>query len=91
MLEALAVGMPAISEPHVFNFAMVAQLLTDLEVLETVSTPVGLGEAVVRLLEDDQQRQQLASKGLAVVNENRGAIDRLLTILERYLPAANDA
>ena len=91
MLEALAVGTPAISGPHVFNFAMVAQLLTDLGVLETVSTPVGLGEAVLRLLEDDRQRQELAGKGLAVVNENRGAIDRLLAILERYLPAANDA
>ena len=87
MLEALAVGTPAITGPHVFNFHVVAQLLTELQVLETITTPVGLGEAVLRLLKDDQKRQALADKGLQVVADNRGAIDRLLAILEKYLPA----
>jgi 3-deoxy-D-manno-octulosonic-acid transferase len=86
MLEALAVGTPAITGPHVFNFNVVAKLLTDLDVLETVSTPVGLGEAVLRLFKDEAHRKALASRGLQVVAENRGAIDRLLAILEKHLP-----
>lgn len=86
MLEALAVGTPAITGPHVFNFAMVAQMLTELEVLETVTTPLGLGGAVLRLLTNTEQRQILAAKGKQVVDENRGAIDRLLTIVESYIP-----
>ncbi|MDX1695643.1 MAG: lipid IV(A) 3-deoxy-D-manno-octulosonic acid transferase [Ketobacteraceae bacterium] len=86
MLEALAVATPAITGPHVFNFGMVAQLLTELNVLETVSTPVGLGEAVLRLLKDPAQRKALSEKGLRVVEENRGAINRLVGILEKYLP-----
>lgn len=86
MLEALAVGTPAITGPHVFNFQLVAQLLTELAVLETITTPVGLGEAVLRLLKDDAGRRALADKGLQVVADNRGAIDRLLGILEKHLP-----
>ena len=86
MLEALAVGTPAITGPHVFNFNVVAKLLTDLQVLETVCTPVGLGEAVLRLLKDEPHRKALAQQGLQVVAENRGAIDRLLAILEKHLP-----
>lgn len=86
MLEALAMGTPAITGPHVFNFSVVAQLLSELQVLETVTTPLGLGDAVLRLLNNPQQRQALSKKGLQVVDENRGAIDRLLAILERYLP-----
>lgn len=89
MLESLAMGTPAITGPHVFNFQMVADLLEEMEVLETICTPIGLGDEVVRLLKDESTRQQLAERGLAVVSANRGAMDRLLDLIRHYLPAAS--
>jgi len=86
MLEALAVGTPAITGPHVFNFKVVSNLLEDMGVLLTITTPLGLGMAALALLQNEQERMRLAEEGLQVVNENRGAMDRLLTIVKRYLP-----
>lgn len=85
MLEPLAVGIPVICGPHVFNFATVAQLLTEQGVLTTVSSPLGLANAVQTLLNNPSQRQTLAEKGMAVVDEHRGALQRLCRILESVL------
>ena len=85
MLEPLAVGTPAITGPHVFNFAVVAELLTGLGVLTTVTTPLGLGQAVLALFNDEAERQRLAQAGREVINRNRGALDRLLHHIHKLL------
>lgn len=88
MLEPLAMGTPALTGPHVFNFAMVADLLTELEVLTTVTTPLGLGQAVLALLQNEAHRQQLAEQGRQVVARHRGAVDRLFMHVNRLLSGA---
>lgn len=85
MLEPLAVGVPAICGPHVFNFATVAQLLTEQGVLTTVTSPLGLANAVEGLFSNPAYRKILADKGVAVVNEHRGALQRLCRIIETVL------
>lgn len=85
MLEPLAVGVPVLCGPHVFNFAIVAQLLTEQGVLTTVTSPLGLANAVQELFEQPERRRALADKGVAVVNEHRGALQRLCRILEKIL------
>ncbi len=88
MLEALAMGTPALSGPHVFNFQMVADMLCELGVLKIVSTPLGLGQEVIHLLENQAEREQIIQKGLQVVDQNRGALERLHQIVRSYLPPA---
>lgn len=85
MLEPLAMGTPALTGPHVFNFKMVAELLTEQAVLTTVSTPLGLGQAVLALLRDESLRQALADEGRRVVERHRGAVDRLFMHVNRLL------
>ncbi|CBL46388.1 3-deoxy-D-manno-octulosonic-acid transferase [gamma proteobacterium HdN1] len=85
MLEPLAVGVPTICGPHVFNFATVAQLLTEHGVLTTVSSPLALANSVQELLEQPEQRAALAEKGMAVVDSHRGALLRLCRLLENLL------
>lgn len=85
MLEPLAMGTPAITGPHVFNFKMVADLLTELDVLTTVTTPLGLGQAVLALFRDESRRRQLAVDGRQVVFRHRGAVDRLYQHVYRLL------
>lgn len=81
MLEALAMGVPALTGPHVFNFQVVAQMLSELEVLKTVTTPLGLGQAVEALFQDEETRYALSKRGKYVVEENRGAMDRLFGLI----------
>lgn len=81
MLEALVMGAPALTGPHVFNFQVVAQMLTELEVLKTVTTPLGLGQAVESLFTDEESRYALSKRGKYVVDENRGAMDRLFGLI----------
>ena len=85
MLEPLAVGTPAITGPHVFNFQMVADLLTEQGALTTVTTPLGLGQAVLALFNDEAARQRLARQGRAVMEQNRGALDRVLFHIQMLL------
>lgn len=85
MLEPLAMGTPVITGPHVFNFRMVAELLTELGVLITVTTPLGLAQAVLALFRDEPRRLQLAVDGRQVVFRNRGAVDRLYAHVNRLL------
>jgi 3-deoxy-D-manno-octulosonic-acid transferase len=43
-----------------------------------------LGQAVVRLMATREERQALGERALAVVNKNRGALDRVVEgIVER--------
>lgn len=85
MLEPLAMGTPTITGPHVFNFSMVAELLTEQGVLTTVTTPLGLGQAVLALFRDEKGRCRLAEDGRKVVNHHRGAVDRLFMHVCRLL------
>jgi 3-deoxy-D-manno-octulosonic-acid transferase len=86
MLESLAMGTPALTGPHVFNFQVVAQMLGELDVLRTVTSSVGLGQAVEGLLKDDQQRYALSKRGKRVVEDNRGAMDRLFGLICQQIP-----
>ena len=85
MLESLAMGTPAITGPHVFNFKVVADLLTDWGVLGTVTTPLGLAHAVLALFADEPERLRLAEEGRKVVDLNRGALERVFNHIERLL------
>ena len=85
MLESLAMGTPAFTGPHVFNFQVVADLLSELDVLRTVSSPLGLGQAVVTLLNDSEAHKTLADRGRQVVQDNRGAMERLFNLISKYL------
>ena len=78
-------GTPAFTGPHVFNFQVVADLLSELDVLRTVSSPLGLGQAVVTLLNDSEAHKTLADRGRQVVQDNRGAMERLFNLISKYL------
>lgn len=85
MLEPLAMGTPVITGPHVFNFSVVAELLTGEGVLTTVTTPLGLGQTVLALLRNEEERRRLAEAGRQVVSRQRGAVDRLFMHICRRL------
>lgn len=87
-LEPAAWGLPVITGPHVFNFESVYQQLENGQGLVRVVSENDLAIQVTRLLEAPEQAETIGRAGLAVVDANRGALDRVVSgILDRLGPA----
>lgn len=85
MLEPAALGRPVLFGPHRFNFAEISQLLIDQGAAEEVSSAGELAESVVALLQSSEKRREMGQQGLHVVEQNRGALDRLLAGIQTYI------
>jgi 3-deoxy-D-manno-octulosonic-acid transferase len=85
MLEPAALGVPIVFGPHVFNFAEISQLLLTAGGALQVSNATELADTVARLLRDDLLRRDVGAKARRVVEDNRGALDRLIGWIEQAL------
>ena len=85
LLEAAAVGVPVAIGPHAFNFAAI----TDLLVAEGAAAQVADAEALIPLmtawLSDAALRARIGEQGRRVVARNRGALERLIALVEDSL------
>lgn len=85
LIEPAAWGIPIVSGPHLFNFAMVADLLQQAGALRITENAAQL-EATVRQFADSAElRQKAGLAGKAVADANRGALARLLAIIDQQL------
>ena len=83
-LEPAAWGIPVLSGPHVFNFETVYEYLRSGGGVAMIQNSEELGQAVARLMAGQEERQAFGERALAVVNKNRGALDRVVEgIVER--------
>jgi 3-deoxy-D-manno-octulosonic-acid transferase len=87
LLEAAALAVPAAIGPHSFNFAEITRLL----VAEGGAVQVTDAEALAGLLErwlgDAAERARVGENGAAFVARNRGALGRLLVLVDGLLAA----
>jgi 3-deoxy-D-manno-octulosonic-acid transferase len=81
MLEAAAQGVPVCFGPHVFNFAAVSALLLEAGAARQVADERALAELLVDWFEDASQRAEVGEKGRRVVEQNRGAVERLKALI----------
>lgn len=84
-LEPAALGLPVLSGPHRFNFTEISELLEGAEALQVVSDERALALAVQALLGDEAARERAGAAGRAVVQDNQGALERLLAGIVRLL------
>lgn len=83
-LEPAAWGIPVFSGPHVFNFETIYQRLLDDSGVKLVANADELASHLIQLISNDDERKNIGAKALAVVNKNRGALDRVVDgIVER--------
>jgi 3-deoxy-D-manno-octulosonic-acid transferase len=83
-LEPAAWGIPVFSGPHVFNFETIYQRLLDDAGVELVADADTLAARIVHLFTDAAEREAIGQRALAVVNRNRGALDKVVDgIIER--------
>ena len=85
LLEPAALGVPVITGPHNFNSQDIADLFESLGACRIVSGTGELGEVVSELLTDSDEADRLGRAGQQVLENNRGALERLLVLLEPLL------
>ena len=87
ILEVLAHGKAVIFGPHMENFMEIAQLVVERGAGIQVKTPEGLEEALRRLIVDPSLSKEMGEKGLALLQEQEGALDRTLKIVKKFFKA----
>ena len=85
LLEPAVLGVPVVTGPHNFNAQDIADLFIDLGACRKVSGTVELAETVSELLSNPDEAARLGRAGQRVLEENRGALGRLLVLLEPLL------
>lgn len=85
LLEAAAVGVPVATGPHVFNFAAITELLVEAGGAVQIGNAVELAELMARWLSDATERARVGENGRRVVEQNRGALERLIAQIDARL------
>jgi len=86
-LEPAAWGLPVVTGLSDFNFTEVSALLADAGGLVQVADANALAEVLLGLVADPLRRQQQGAAAKQVVDNNRGALQRLIAVIEAQLKA----
>jgi 3-deoxy-D-manno-octulosonic-acid transferase len=98
VLEPASLGVAVVTGAHTENFAAITKALVDenavvqLPKLETSQAPTELASVLGELLADEARRREIGRRALTVCNQNRGATERTIQVIESILtaPAAAD-
>jgi 3-deoxy-D-manno-octulosonic-acid transferase len=90
LLEAAAAGVPAAIGPHVFNFSQITELLVSEGAAVQVSDSRELAAQMTEWLGDAAIRAGVGENGRRVVERNRGAVNRVIDLLESCYPGQED-
>jgi 3-deoxy-D-manno-octulosonic-acid transferase len=85
LIEACAVGKPALIGPHTFNFAAVSADAIDAGAAIRVADAAAMLREAERLLQSDVERIVMGAKAKAFAEQHRGAAARTMHLLERFL------
>lgn len=85
LLEPASLGRPVLTGPHNFNSEAAACLLLEAGAARVVVNTGELGRAVADLLGDTGLRTSMGAAGRGVLDANRGALDRLLKLVDPLL------
>jgi 3-deoxy-D-manno-octulosonic-acid transferase len=85
LLEPAALGRPVVTGPHLFHMQDIAGKFEKLGASISVSNAAQLGEAVTDLFANEPMATDIGNRGMEIVQQNKGALDRLLKLLEPLL------
>jgi 3-deoxy-D-manno-octulosonic-acid transferase len=85
LLEPAALGVPVLTGPHTFNGADIARILIDSGAALVVKDANELGTKVAELLSNPKERERMGALGRASVDENRGALEKLVSLIDPLL------
>jgi 3-deoxy-D-manno-octulosonic-acid transferase len=82
LLEPAALGLPVLTGPHHSNGEEIARLLLGCGAAQIVRDGAQLGTGISALLSDQAARAQMGSRGREAVERNRGALEKLLALID---------
>jgi 3-deoxy-D-manno-octulosonic-acid transferase len=85
LLESAALGLPTLCGPHMFATQDVADQMWEAGGVLQVLTAESLAAELVRLAANDQARQVVSERAMAVIEANRGALHRTLDLVVHAL------
>ncbi|MGB5354983.1 MAG: lipid IV(A) 3-deoxy-D-manno-octulosonic acid transferase [Woeseia sp.] len=88
LLEPAGLGIPVVTGPHLFNTQQIAEMFAEAGASLLVQNADELATAVIDLLGNPGKARTHGEMGRAIVARNRGALQRLLVLLE---PLVSDA
>jgi 3-deoxy-D-manno-octulosonic-acid transferase len=86
ILEPAVYGRPVLIGPHMQNFAEIAAAFVASDAVVQVASEAAFEDAVLALMTDPVRRASLGAAARALVEANRGAKERTLTVLDALLP-----
>lgn len=85
LVEPAALARPVIVGPHNFNAPDIAQLFRSDGAALEVASAEALAAAILDLLANPARRAEIGEKGRAIVESNRGALDRVMQLIDPLL------
>ncbi len=90
LLEPAALGLPIVTGPHLFNTQDIANMFSELGAFVQVQDATELSAALKTLFRDRDEAQKMASKGRTILVDNKGALQRLLDLMEPLISKVQD-
>ena len=87
LLEPAALGRPVVTGPYLFHTQDIADKFEKVGASIAVNNAAQLGAAVADLFADEATASDIGNRGREIVQQNKGALDRLLKLLQPLLSA----
>lgn len=89
LLEPAVLQRPILVGPHNFNAPDIAQLMIESGAARAVDSAGRLAATLLELFANSAARAEMGARGNAIVAENRGALKRLMALIEPLLQASS--
>ena len=86
LLEPAALGLPICSGSSLRNFQEIADELQDNDALFIVRNEKDLTDFFLKLINNPSDMKEIGNKSQRVFQKNRGALDKITTLLDQKLP-----
>jgi len=84
LLEPAALGLPVLTGPQLFNFVAISEMLVSANGATIVKNTDDLCRELKSLFENKAQRHQQGAQAKKVVEQNRGALSRLVKLIGSF-------
>lgn len=84
-IEPAVLAKPVLTGPHIFNFNEIFGELIAAGGAQMVQNEFELADRIVKLMQTPDIAQDMGQKALQVIERNRGALDKTVSVIEQYL------
>ncbi len=84
ILEPAALGLAIVYGPHIFNFYAINELFLQYQAARQVRDAAELEQVLEKLLSNKRARQAMAEKARYLIEQNAGALDKMLALIRPF-------